>query len=32
MKRLNTAIFIEKAIKIHGNKYDYSISEYKNIR
>jgi cytochrome c2 len=27
---LNNNIFIEKAIKIHGNKYDYSKVNYKN--
>jgi len=29
-KRLTTEEFIERAIKIHGNKYDYSLVEYKN--
>lgn len=29
MKPLTTKQFIEKAIKIHGNRYDYSKSEYK---
>ena len=28
MKKLTTDSFIEKAIKIHGNKYDYSKVEY----
>lgn len=32
MKKLNTEIFIEKANKLHNNKYSYSVSEYKNIR
>ena len=27
-----TEIFVEKAIKIHGDKYDYSKVEYKNTR
>lgn len=26
----NTKTFIEKSIKVHGNKYDYSLVEYKN--
>jgi len=26
--RSNTKDFIEKAIKVHGNKYDYSLVEY----
>jgi hypothetical protein len=30
IKKLNTDIFIEKAKKIHGNKYDYSLVEYIN--
>ena len=30
MKRLTKEDFIEKAIKVHGNKYDYSKVEYKN--
>ena len=30
MRRLNAENFIEKAIKIHGEKYDYSIVDYKN--
>lgn len=25
-------LFIEKAIEIHNNKYDYSVIEYKNSR
>ena len=29
-KKSNTKEFIEKAIKIHGDKYDYSLVEYKN--
>lgn len=29
-KKLSTYQFIEKAIKIHGNKYDYSLVEYKS--
>lgn len=32
MKRLTTNVFIKRAIEIHGNKYDYSITEYKNSR
>lgn len=28
-KKLTTAQFIEKAIKIHGNKFDYSLTNYK---
>ena len=32
MKKLTTEQFIEKAKSIHGNKYDYSSVEYKNIR
>ena len=30
MKKLTTEEFIEKAIKVHGNKYDYSKVEYVN--
>ena len=30
--RLNTYIFIEKARKVHGDKYDYSKVEYKGCR
>lgn len=30
MKRLTTDIFINKAKKVHDNKYDYSLVEYKN--
>jgi hypothetical protein len=30
MKKLTTEKFIEKARKVHGNKYDYSKVEYKN--
>lgn len=29
-RRLTTKEFIQKAIEIHGNKYDYSKVEYKN--
>ena len=29
MKRITTEIFIERAKKVHGNKYDYSKVEYK---
>ena len=29
-KRLNTEIFIEKCKNIHGEKYDYSLVDYKN--
>jgi hypothetical protein len=29
-KKLNTKIFIERAKKIHGDEYDYSLVEYKN--
>jgi len=32
MKRLTTEGFIEKARKVHGDKYDYSKVEYKNNR
>lgn len=32
MKRLTTEEFIEKAKAIHGDKYDYSKTEYKNTR
>jgi len=31
MLRYTTEIFIEKAKKVHGNKYDYSLTEYKGI-
>lgn len=31
-KRLTTEEFIEKAKKIHGDKYDYSLSEYLKIK
>jgi len=31
-KKLNTEEFIEKAKAIHGNKYDYSLVEYKNAK
>ena len=30
MKKLTTEEFIEKAIKVHGNKYDYSKVDYIN--
>lgn len=30
-KKLTIAEFIERAKKIHGNKYDYSLVDYKNI-
>ena len=29
-KKLSTEQFIEKAKLIHGDKYDYSLVEYKN--
>jgi len=29
-KRWNNEIFIKKSIKIHGDKYDYSLVDYKN--
>ena len=29
-KRLTTEEFIEKAKKIHGDKYDYSITDYRD--
>jgi len=29
-KTVDTPFFIEKAIKVHGNKYDYSLVEYVN--
>lgn len=32
MKKLNREIFIEKSNKIHNNKFDYSLVEYKNVR
>ena len=32
MKRLNKIDFLERAHKIHGDKYDYSKIEYKNTR
>ena len=28
MTKLNTELFIERAIKLHGEKYDYSLVEY----
>ena len=28
-KRLTTQQFIDKAIAVHGNKYDYSLVDYK---
>lgn len=30
-KKMNTEIFIERSRKIHNNKYDYSIANYKGI-
>jgi len=30
MKRLNNDIFMEKSMKIHGDKYDYSLVQYNN--
>jgi len=32
MRKLNKEEFIEKSIKIHGDKYDYSIVDYKNTK
>jgi len=32
VKKLNTLLFIKKAKNIHGDKYDYSLVKYKNIR
>jgi len=32
MRKLTTQQFIEKAISIHGDKYDYSLVDYKNAR
>ena len=32
MKRLNKELFIEKVKKIHNNKYNYDLVEYKNTR
>jgi Zn finger protein HypA/HybF involved in hydrogenase expression len=32
MKKLNKDIFIEKSNKIHNNKYNYELVEYKNVR
>jgi very-short-patch-repair endonuclease len=32
MRKLATEQFIEKAKKVHGNKYDYSLTEYNNSR
>ena len=29
-KKLTNEIFIERAVKVHGNKYDYSLVEYVN--
>ena len=29
-RRLTTEIFIERAVALHGDKYDYSLVEYKN--
>ena len=31
MKKLTTEEFIERAIKVHGEKYDYSKVEYNDI-
>lgn len=31
-QRSNTNDFINKSLKIHGNKYDYSLAEYKNCK
>jgi hypothetical protein len=31
-KKLNKEFFIKSSIKIHGNKYDYSLVDYKNNR
>ena len=31
-RRLNTNEFIDKSMKIHGNKYDYSLVDYKNAK
>lgn len=30
MKKLTTDVFIERSLKIHGDKYDYSNVEYIN--
>lgn len=30
MDKLNTEVFIERSLKIHGNKYDYSLVNYIN--
>ena len=30
-KRLNNETIIERFRKVHGNKYDYSLIEYKNM-
>ena len=32
MKNLTTEEFIKRSKDIHGNKYDYSLSDYKNVR
>ena len=32
MRKLTTKEFIERAIKVHGDKYDYSKVEYVNNR
>lgn len=32
MNKLTTEEFIEKAKKVHGDKYDYSLVEYKDSR
>ena len=31
-KKVTTEIFIEKAKAIHGDKYDYSLVDYKNAK
>jgi len=31
-KRLTTKQFIDRAKKVHGNKYDYSLVQYKNTK
>ena len=30
--KYNTELFIQKAREVHGNKYDYSKVQYKNIK
>ena len=32
MKRLNKYIFVEKSNKVHNNKFNYDLVEYKNTR